>query len=395
MRPATAAVSRSALVVLVALALFAGGHVARGALVHAEPGVAYPVNPDDPGRSATASAWSELQWNFVGQHGVDAPQAWGNLMAAGAPGGRGVTVAILDTGIAYPRPRGAAESTPDFRGSRIVPGYDFIDGDTDPSDENGHGTHVASTIAEATDNEYGVTGLAYGVRIMPIRVLDGRGDGDAATIARGVRFAADHGAKVINLSLSFAASTTASQISRLLHAIDYAYQKGTLVVAGAGNLGRGAVSFPARGRHVLAVGGTTEHGCLANYSNHGAGLDLVAPGGGTDAAIASDPLCAPGRSGRPVYQVTLVAPGVDRFRIRGFMGTSMAAPHVSATAALVVASGVIGENPSPAAIEARLKRTARDQGRPGFDQIYGWGLVDAATATFPGKPRRPASSEAP
>jgi serine protease len=248
MRPATAAVSRSALVVLVALALFAGGHVARGALVHAEPGVAYPVNPDDPGRSATASAWSELQWNFVGQHGVDAPQAWGNLMAAGAPGGRGVTVAILDTGIAYPRPRGAAESTPDFRGSRIVPGYDFIDGDTDPSDENGHGTHVASTIAEATDNEYGVTGLAYGVRIMPIRVLDGRGDGDAATIARGVRFAADHGAKVINLSLSFAASTTASQISRLLHAIDYAYQKGTLVVAGAGNLGRGAVSFPARDR---------------------------------------------------------------------------------------------------------------------------------------------------
>jgi serine protease len=398
MRDATAPLSRPALVALVALValgLLAGVHVARGELVRASPAVVLPMNPDDPGRSAGPSGWSLLQWNFLGRYGVDAPQAWANLIAAGAAGGRGVTVAVLDTGIAYPRPKGSAQGGSDFRRSRIVPGYDFIDGDSDPSDENGHGTHVASTIAEATNNGYGLTGLAYGVRIMPVRVLDRYGDGDAATIGRGVRFAANHGAKVINLSLSFAARTTASQISALLDAIKYAHKKGVLVVAGAGNLGRAAVSFPARGAHVLAVGATTQHGCLASYSNRGAGVDLVAPGGGSDAAIAGDPLCRAGRPGRAIYQVTMLAPGADRFGVRGFIGTSMAAPHVSATAALVVASGVIGDDPSPATIQARLKKTARDLGRPGVDQIYGSGLVDAATATMRGQPRRPTSGETP
>jgi serine protease len=379
--------SRIVLVALVALGLLAGVHVASGELVGTRPGAALPVNPDDPGRSNVASGWSQLQWNFVGEQGVDAPNAWGNLIAADAPGGRGVTVAVLDTGISYPRP-GGPEGGADFRGSRIVPGYDFIEDDVAPFDENGHGTHVAATIAEETNNEYGVTGLAYGVRIMPVRVLDRHGDGDATTIANGVRFAANHGAKIINLSLSFAGSTTASQISDLLDAIQYAYKKGILIVAGAGNLGRDTVSFPGGGPHVLAVGATTEHGCLASYSNRGAGLDLVAPGGGNDAAISDDPLCRPGRRGRPIYQVTMVAPGVERFSIRGLFGTSMAAPHVSATAALVVASGVIGDNPSPAAIEERLERTAHDLGRPGFDHRYGWGRVDAAMATLPGAPRR-------
>jgi serine protease len=151
------------------------------------------VIPDDPGDSAQREGWTRLQWNFAGPAGVGAPRAWGNLIAAGAPGGAGVTVAVIDTGVAYPGNKHARPASPDLSASRFVPGYDFVDDDDDPYDENGHGTHVASTIAEQTDNGYGVTGLAYGVRIMPVRVLDRNGDGEADTVAKGVRYATDHG----------------------------------------------------------------------------------------------------------------------------------------------------------------------------------------------------------
>jgi serine protease len=146
---------------------------------------------------------------------------------------------------------------------------------------------------------------------------------------------------------------------------------------------------------VIAVGATTVHGCLANYSSHGDGLDLVAPGGGTDAALPGDPTCQARRTGPPIYQITLAGHYLDHFDIAGYMGTSMAAPHVSAVAALVVASGVIGSNPSPERIEARLEQTARDLGRPGYDARYGWGLVDAATATTPGAAERPLPAPPP
>jgi serine protease len=354
-------------------------------LVGAASATAAPFMPDDGGAWGRPGSWSGQQWNFTARFGVGAPAAWANLIAAGRPGGQGVTVAVLDTGLAR---------SPDLSRARIVRGYDFVDGDADPTDHNGHGTHVASTIAETTNNGYGLTGLAYGARIMPVRVLDDNGNGIPAVIARGVRFAANHGAKIINLSLNFDERVTPAQIGALLRAIDAADRHGSLVVAAAGNAGARVVALPARAPNVLAVGATTEYGCLASYSDHGTGLDLVAPGGGDDAALPDDPDCVGRRRGRAIYQVTLEGRRLNRFGIpRDYYGTSMAAPHVSATAALVVASGVLGPDPSPEAIQQRLEQTARDLGAPGLDPRYGWGLVDAAAATAAGAgSRAPAGS---
>jgi serine protease len=372
---------RNALLAVVIGLLVAAVVALPGRYLDVNAQAAAPVTPDDPGRIAEPAGWAQLQWNFAGPYGVDAPHAWGNLVAAGAPGGTGVVVAVLDTGVAYPTRTLGHRGSPDLSRTRFVPGYDFIDNDPNPFDENGHGTHVASTIAEQTNNGYGLTGLAYGVRIMPVRVLDRNGDGDAATIARGVRFAALHGAKVINLSLNFALRVSREQIPQLLAAIEYAHRLGTVIVAGAGNTASRFVSYPARDPNILAVGATTEYGCLANYSDYGDGLDLVAPGGGDDAHVVDDPRCRTGRHGSPIYQMTLSSRSPGGFDITGYIGTSMAAPHVAATAALVVASGLLGANPSPAAIQARLESTARDLGPRGPDPFYGWGLVNAAKAT--------------
>jgi serine protease len=343
--------------------------------------------PNDPGRGSGPGDWQELQWNFNGEFGVGAPEAWATLVAAGAPGGRGVTVAVLDTGVAY-ADRGPFRISPDFSRHEFVRGYDFVARDPFPNDRNGHGTFVAATIAEATDNGVGLTGLAYGARIMPVRVLDGQGEGEASTIAEGVLFAVRHGAQVINLSLEFSPGVTASDIPELIEALRYAHRRGVLVVAAAGNEGHTAIAFPARAPAVVSVGATTEHGCLASYSNDGSGLTLVAPGGGADAVLPGDPNCRPEQpSGRDIYQMTFTGSSPRVFGLpSGYEGTSMAAPHVSATAALVIASGVLGRHPTPAQLTARLRATARKLGGPGDQALYGAGLLDAAAATARGGP---------
>jgi serine protease len=167
------------------------------------------------------------------------------------------------------------------------------------------------------------------------------------------------------------------------------------VVAAAGNFERKAISYPARARQVIAVGATTEHGCRAKYSNVGRGLDLVAPGGGPD--DTADPTCPKGLpEGRDIYQTTFPWAGVQsaprstssyrRFGLpSGFIGTSMAAPHVAAAAALVIASGVLGPDPSPEAVQNRLQTTVVDAGAPGYDEAYGHGRLDAAGATDPAR----------
>jgi serine protease len=341
--------------------------------------------PADPGNGRTGG-WEALQWNFLPAAGVDAPDAWQHLIDAGRPGGKGVVVAVVDTGIAYSNHAGF-ERSPDFSAIRFVHGYDFVDGDSYPNDENGHGTHVAGTIAEGTGNGIGLTGLAYGVKLMPVRVLDRHGQGDTVPIAKGIRWAVDHGAQVINLSFEFPTGITRGQIPSIIDALAYARRHGVLVVGASGNEAQAAVAYPARAPDVFSVGATTEHACQAGYSNEGRDLDIVAPGGGRDAPLSDEPNCNPRVRGGDIYQMTFTGASPRRFGLpSGYIGTSMAAPHVTAAAALVIASGLLGPDPSPDAVEHRLEATARDLGAPGWDERYGWGLLDAGRATDPAVP---------
>jgi serine protease len=347
---------------------------------------------NDPGRDG--AGWAALQWNFLPGSGIDAPTAWQHLIDVGNPGGRGTVVAVLDTGVAYRNFHRYRLST-DFSRNQFVQGYDFCsrDGrneacvghDPYPLDENGHGTHVAATIGEQVNNGVGVTGIAYGAKIMPVRVLNSRGEGDAVAIASGIRYAAKNGADVINLSLEFSSDIShASQIPEIIHALRYAAKKNVLIVGASGNEAETAVAYPARATPVISVGAVTEHGCQADYSNDGVGLDIVAPGGGADARVRDEVNCKPFTDpGRDIYQWTYDG-SIRRFGLPGgYEGTSMAAPHVAATAALVISSGVLGAHPSPRQVEDSLEATSRDLGTPGYDERYGNGLVDAAAATDP------------
>ncbi len=382
-----------------------GVHEAAAAL-RSNPHVAYAVPnyiatasavPNDPGTVPPAtgprSGWTAMQWNFLpcgnfcapgtqplplqSAGGINALGAWKNLRKDGHPGAKGVIVAVLDTGIAYIDLGTRFRRSPDFGHSQFVPGYDFVAKDSLPVDVNGHGTHVAGTIAEKTANHIALTGLAYDAKLMPVRVLNGLGNGKSDRIAKGIRFAARHGAQVINMSFNFGCGNPVPPVAQ---AMRFASSKGAVLVASVGNdEPRSCVTMPASDPHAIAVGGTTEDGCLGSYSKISPRVDLVAPGGGLPAAG-----CLASSASRPIYQLTFRTGSPKHFEIPGFFeGTSMSASHVSGLAAMVIASGVLGPAPTPTQVLDRLQATARDLGLPGKDNEFGAGLIDAAAATAP------------
>jgi serine protease len=369
---------------------------------HASAAEPEPFVPDDSGSlesaatgsSPTDAGWATKQWDFLATAGataklpsspggIDVVGAWANLNADGRPGGKGVLVAVLDSGIAYRDYGTEYVRSPDFSAEEFVPGEDFVDHDRLPLDQNGHGTHVAGTIAEQTGNGLALTGIAYGARLMPVRVLNRSNVGYANRIAAGIRFAVAHHAQVINMSFNFACGQKVPQVDEALRE---AYEHGIVTVASGGNLSpasagvRSCVSEPATGPRVIGVGGTTEGGCIGSYSLSGQGIDVLAPGGGTPAAGCPSVLS------RPIYQVTLKPGTTNEFTIpSNYAGTSMAAAHVSGTVALMLASGVIPADLKPKArvraVTKRLEVTASSLGYP--RTVQGAGLIDAARATSP------------
>ncbi len=289
------------------------------------------------------------QWN-LGQVGL--PGAWKSGQ------GQGAVVAVIDTGVSR---------VPDLEGTSFVPGFDFVADSDRADDDNGHGTHVAGTIAQATNNARGVAGIAFKASIMPLKVLSAQGSGSMGAIAQAIRFAADHGAHVINMSLG-----GPFPVTPVLRAIEYAHSKNVLVVAAAGNNGRGRVSYPARYPHVLAVAATQYDESTTFYSNWGKEIDIAAPGGNVRVDQNHD--------GKPdgILQNTILGGGKGNGYL-WFMGTSMASPHVAGTAALVVGAGVT----RPDAVEKVLLDSARQPRHASIDRHgdhYGAGIVDAQAA---------------
>ena len=278
----------------------------------------------------------DKQWNL---RSINVESAWDETK------GSGVTVAVIDTGIS---------EVPDLKATKFVKGYDFVNDRIDASDDAGHGTHVAGTIAQSTNNNYGVAGIAYEASLMPLKVLGASGGGTVADIAEAIRYAADNGADVINMSLGGAGE------SQLMEdAINYAHQKGVVVIAAAGNSNQNSASYPARYPHVIGVAALDSVGVKAPYSNFGAGVDISAPGGSEAGKILQETIDP--ESGQSIFE--------------GYQGTSMAAPHVAGVAALVKAAGV----KEPDEILNILKQSSRVVKEDPLNH-FGAGHLDAAAA---------------
>lgn len=287
------------------------------------------VQPDDP-------YWGR-QW---APRRLQTPLAW-ELTS----GQLGVLVAMIDSGIDL--------NHPEFAG-RIVAGYDYVNSDPVPQDDNGHGTHIAGLVAAAGNNGLGVAGTAWGVRLLVYKALNSQGTGSATAIAQAVNDAVNRGAGIITLSLSLSASSTVLQ-----NALQSAYAAGAVIVASSGNQS-GAVTFPAAYPEVIAVGATTHWDDWAGYSNYGPPLDVAAPGG-----VSTDQILSTGLNGS----------------YTSLYGTSMAAPYVAGVAALMRSVAPQLSNSTVAGI---LRNTADKVGTfpysGGRNDYLGYGRVNAAKA---------------
>lgn len=307
------------------------------AVEYAEPNYVYKALVTTP----NDTYYSVYQWNL---RIIGADVAWDTWR-----GKNTVLIAIVDTGV--------SPTHPDLAG-KMVAGYDFINKDNDPADENGHGTHVAGIAAAISNNGTGVAGVDWNAKIMPVRVLDATGSGSSLNVANGITWAADNGAKVINLSLGDPAYSQTVQ-----SAINYAYAKGVVVVAAAGNSGSSGnpVMYPGAGEHVISVAATDSADNRAGFSEFNQFVDVAAPG----VSIAS------------TYWNTNPANGPLGDIYVGMTGTSMASPHVAGLVSLLIG---LHPNWTPDQIEQRIKDTATDLGAPGRDDYYGAGRINAGAA---------------
>jgi serine protease len=356
--------------------------------------------PSDP-------LYSSQQWNFPQ---IDMERAWDINRGGSAD----VVVAIVDSGVAFrsgtlrytafawQRPDGALfpalgsvdvpfAPAPDLGTDRFVSPRDFIWDDNLPFDLAGHGTHVAGTVGQLTNNGMGVAGMAFNVKLMPVKVVDAEWDfifdspfiGTDDTVARGLRYAADNGAKVINLSLG----RDGDPAPVVQSALQYAVSRGAFVAVAGGNEGAGS-NAPERFAEIapqidglVSVAATGRDRRRATYSTVGSFIEVTAPGGdftrgGSGGGIVQQTidLALTESFAGPVSRYG--APRFDVFAYYGFEGTSMATAHVSGLAALLISQGLT----DPAAIEAILKQSATDLGTPGRDNEYGHGLINARAA---------------
>ena len=301
-----------------------------------------------------------LQWHF---EAINVPEAWMHTRGAGA------VVAVIDTGVAYKDLRWRnvdAKAVPDLAGIEFVHGKTFVAGGLpDGLDDHAHGTHVAGTIAQATDNGIGVAGIAHNAKIMPLKVLGTSGGGSVADISNAIRYAADNGAHVINMSLG---GPLPSRV--MAKAVEYAHDKGVTVVCAAGNSSQSKIGYPAAYDGAVAVAATDFEGKRSWYSNWGKQLDVSAPGGDTRADKNGD--------GHPdgVLQNTIGIQDPSKNDYMWFQGTSMASPHVAGVAGLIVSHGVS----NPKEVERILKETAVHPNKKTWDDQYGAGIIDAEAA---------------
>lgn len=305
-----------------------------------------PVQRNAQLRASANDAQLSTQWNLfqirVASLSPDEPSAWDYTV-----GSKNLIIAILSTGVDYDHP--------DLAG-KLLPGYDFVNNDNDPSEDGyGMGTMEAGIAAAASNNQVGIAGVSWGARILPVKVLNAQGVGTYTNIIRGIFWAVDHGAKILNMSFAGYSPPSAA----MQEAINYAIKKRVLPVAAAGNKGNDPVirtPYPAALEDVLAVTATDQHNSRLTSAGYGPFVDIAAPG-------------------EDIY-----GPYWQSDMGRGYalgLGTEFAAPHVSGVAALIWSM-----NPTlmPLEVADMIKKTGQDLGPSGPDQYYGYGLVDAETA---------------